>query len=334
MNITVYVLLTKYVEQYMMIYVVWRISRSQKHVVFCSFVDYQRIGFTNKQLMQGFLVHHWYLRMLEACAHIEEWSSDHPAMNLCQIEGLFFPGISFGPWSMHSIHHNLTDVMPWSTWSTTTTDIPWYSLDQSQPCLWLRKRAYLHCFFLTHPAAMERNLRHPVVVRSWCPSGRNRRWLTSTCNGSDLAPGSCGDLHDLPRVGSKSQKKTHRSWVNPMKSGSAKWIEVLRVDKNPVKSSYVHMFIIVYPYFCWLDPIQSPFFIGKSHEITIFAGFSIPFPSLFALPSGYVDITEDTDAQLMGIVDEEKERLAPWPQNHVVMSCQVRSGHVCVYIYI
>ena len=93
------------------------------------------------------------------------------------------------------------------------------------------------------------------------------------------------------------------------------------------------MFIIVYPYFCWLDPIQSPFFIGKSHEITIFAGFSIPFPSLFALPSGYVDITEDTDAQLMGIVDEEKERLAPWPQNHVVMSCQVRSGHVCVYIY-
>ena len=119
-----------------------------------------------------------------------------------------------------------------------------------------------------------------------------------------------------------------------MKSGSAKWIEVLRVDKNPVKSSYVHMFIIVYPYFCWLDPIQSPFFIGKSHEITIFAGFSIPFPSLFALPSGYVDITEDTDAQLMGIVDEEKERLAPWPQNHVVMSCQVRSGHVCVYIYI
>ena len=260
MNITVYVLLTKYVEQYMMIYVVWRISRSQKHVVFCSFVDYQRIGFTNKQLMQGFLVHHWYLRMLEACAHIEEWSSDHPPMNLCQIEGLFFPGVSFGPWSMHSIHHNLTDVMPWSTWSTTTTDIPWSSLNQSQPCLWLRKRAYLHCFFLTHPAAMERNLRHPVVVRSWCPSGRNRRWLTSTCNGSDLAPGSCGDLHDLPRVGSKSHKK-NASFLG--KSHEIRLGEMNRSFKSRQKSREI--IICSYVYHC-----LSIFLLVRSHSITIF----------------------------------------------------------------
>ena len=314
MNITVYVLLTKYVEQYMMIYVVWRISRSQKHVVFCSFVDYQRIGFTNKQLMQGFLrVHHWYLRMLEACAHIEEWSSDHPPMNFCQIE-FFFSGISFGPWSMHSIHHNLTDVMPWSTWSTNTTDIPWYSLDQSQPCLWFKRGRTSTVFFYT-PSCHGKKSPAPCRGRKVLVPIREKSAMTYI-NVQRLRPGP-GKLWGSPwspQGGSKNHKKTHRSWVNPMQSGSAKWIEVLRVNKNPVKSSYVHMFIIVCPYFCWLDPIQSPFFIGKSHEITIFAVFSVPFPSLFTFPSGYVDITEDTDAQLMGIVDEEKERLAPWPQ--------------------